>query len=138
MRSLHGVTLRLCLSIVLGGTISACDNNDVNIQPVVSAGSDVYVEAGEKVTVSATVRDDGEVNLEWTQVSGPPVDLMVMADVTASFDAPPVTVSSTIILRVTADDGSNAVVSDEVQVTVSPQFDSQVVTEWNNLGLTLV
>lgn len=138
MRSLHGVILRLCLSIVLGGTISACDNNDVNIQPVVSAGSDVYVEAGEKVTVSATVRDDGEVDLEWTQVSGPPVNLMVMADATASFDAPPVTVSSTIILRVTVDDGSNAVVSDEVQVTVSPQFDSQVVTEWNNLGLTLV
>jgi hypothetical protein len=94
----------------------------LNAPPLVSAGPDRTVQLPNNVALSGQVTDDGLPNppgrltLLWTQVSGPQIVTFsnpTSASTTASFVA-----AGTYILRLTANDGENAV-SDELTVSVT-------------------
>ena len=88
-----------------------------NIAPLVNAGPDESVNLPSTL-LDGTVWDDfvTPVSVEWTQVSGPGTVSFAndaSVDTSASFD-----MAGTYVLRLTADDGVNAPVSDDVELTV--------------------
>jgi hypothetical protein len=92
----------------------------VNPPPVVSAGADQTVAFPGPATLDGTVTDDEvtTVTTTWTKQSGPGTVTFgnpSLVDTTASFSA-----AGTYVLRLTADDGVNAPVSDDVTVVVTP------------------
>lgn len=97
-----------------------------NSAPTVNAGTDQEVVEGANVQLNATASDaDGDMlSLSWTQVSGPTVSLSDSSAEDPSFTAPDVDTTSEIVLRLTASDGTNGNVSDDVTVTVTDSSDS--------------
>ncbi len=98
-----------------------------NQGPVVDAGENLNVFAGESVALQGTVMDDGlpdppaSVTTLWTLVSGPgSVDFVNAAatNTTATFSLP-----GTYVLRLAADDGE-LVIGDNLTVTVLSQAGS--------------
>ncbi|MEM6746100.1 MAG: hypothetical protein AAF608_01630 [Pseudomonadota bacterium] len=92
---------------------------DVNTPPTVSAGADQSAVEGQNVVLSGSVTDPDETpTVLWTQLSGSAVALQNANTNTASFTAPTVVGSEVLTFRLTANDGTNAAVSDDVSVTV--------------------
>lgn len=111
----------------------------VNVAPVVNASADKSVtlsSASVVVSLSGSVADaDGDVTTkQWSKFSGP-------ANVT--FSAPTVAVTNvtfttvgTYVLRLTANDGHNHIVSDDVQVVISPTAFTRRIN-MNGTGATI-
>lgn len=120
------VLLTACGGSNSGGTAIP---NPVNNAPTVNAGADQTVIAGESVSLSATINDEGTPTIAWTQTSGSPtVTLSSTTAASTSFTAPTVTAATTLTFQVTANDGSNPAVSDSVDVTINPQASSNLRT----------
>lgn len=118
------VTLRLSVSdgvhVVsddVSITVRAADGED--LPPTVHAGTDQTVSSGSQVSLAGSATDDGaSLTTTWVHVSGPAVTLDNASNPTTGFTAPIVASDQTIVLRLTADDGVNAMVSDEVNIHV--------------------
>lgn len=107
--------------IALIAALASCSDSDsTNTAPVVEIGAPITATEGDQVQVSASVVDaEGDAALTWTQISGPTVELTSSNTASTSFRAPNVRDEQDVILRLTADDGSNAPVSDTVTVTIA-------------------
>ncbi|MAG76990.1 MAG: hypothetical protein CL811_09525 [Colwelliaceae bacterium] len=92
-----------------------------NVAPTVNAGIDQTVTAGDDVVLSASIEDDGNHTIEWTQASGITVELSGNNTDTLSFIAPNVESDQSILFQVTVDDGVNEPVTDEITITVTPE-----------------
>lgn len=99
--------------------------NDENVPPVVDAGENVRVAAGEQVYLTGTASDsDGYIaSHTWVQTSGPRVPL-IEVDAEAghvTFRAPNTGPSEevTLVFRFTVTDDANAQSSDTLEVTVT-------------------
>ena len=108
-----------------------------NTAPVVNAGSDQTVTAGEQVDLFAEANDaDGEVaSLAWEQVSGPRAPLTIVDGNTGHyrFTAPNTGVDETVAMqfRLSATDDQGATSVDTVAVTVSRVNQAPVVNAGN-------
>jgi len=90
-----------------------------NAPPAVDAGDDFAVNEGADAELQGSVTDpDSTVTVSWTQTAGPAVALSDSSVLNPSFTAPDVTADTALTFRLTADDGSNPAVSDDVEVTV--------------------
>jgi hypothetical protein len=90
----------------------------LNPSPTVDAGPDQTIPFPGPAALDGTVTDDGAVTTTWTQQSGPGTATFgnaSLVDTTATFSA-----AGTYVLRLTADDGVNAPVFDELTITVLP------------------
>lgn len=102
------------------GDDSAASLATATIAPTVSAGDDIAVEERELVQLEGVVDDpDSSPVLSWKQVSGPTVEISNSAAAAATFMAPSVRGDDRIVLRLTALDGANAPVTDDVTIVVS-------------------
>lgn len=94
-----------------------------NVEPVVDAGDDQTVNAGEAVVLNGTRTFDGDADhllFSWSQVSGDPVLLEGSGASIASFNAPTGHAAAvTLTFRLTVIDGTVAR-TDDVNVTVNP------------------
>ncbi|MEO1041383.1 MAG: hypothetical protein AAFX52_03755 [Pseudomonadota bacterium] len=107
------------LTACSGGGGSGPSTPAVNTAPTVSAGADQTAFEGQNVVLSGNVSDPNETpTVLWTQTSGPAVTLQNAETSTASFIAPRVAGRDVLTFRLTANDGVNAAVSDDVNITV--------------------
>jgi bacillolysin len=92
----------------------------VNQQPVATVGADQSTKPRNTVNVSGSgVDSDGTVaSYNWTQVSGPVVTITNANLSAASFVAPSVAGSSTVVLRMTVLDNYDGSGSDDVSIVV--------------------
>ncbi|MEM6411677.1 MAG: hypothetical protein AAF683_09090 [Pseudomonadota bacterium] len=91
-----------------------------NIAPTVFAGPDQTVGELTTVRLAGTVTDpDNTPAISWSQLSGPTVTLSSTTTLSAEFVAPMVPGTTSIEFRLTADDRTNAPVSDSVSVTIT-------------------
>jgi serine protease len=94
-----------------------------NVPPTADAGADISVNAGATTPVSITgigIDNDGDIlRFIWTQVSGPPVNLVGSDTATVSFTVPSVQQLSVVTLRLTVVDNAGATGSDEVRITIN-------------------
>ncbi|HON00746.1 MAG TPA: fibronectin type III domain-containing protein, partial [Acidobacteriota bacterium] len=95
--------------------LSSTNNNP----PTANAGPDLTTSPGAKVTLSGAGSDpDGNpLSFSWTQVSGPGVALSA-SGATATFTAPAVSADTTLVFRLTVNDGKGGSGSDDVKVLV--------------------
>lgn len=115
----------LCCSILLA--LSACsgddnssDSSELDTSPSVDAGSDQTVNEGDSVTLVATIVDDGEYTLSWSQTNGNVNAAITETNAsTLTFIAPNVDADETLEFTLTVNDGVNDTVSDTVLVNVS-------------------
>jgi hypothetical protein len=116
------VVLRLTVTDNRGA--EATDNVSilvVNQQPVAAAGAD---QPGKKprntvnVSGSGTDSDGSVVGYNWTQVSGPAVAITNANQFAASFVAPSVATTGTVVLRLTVTDNFGGTGSDDVSIAV--------------------
>ena len=124
--------LMLALIPILG--LTACGGSDstepteiidpVNAIPIVNVGNDQTVNSGEKVTISATITDDDAVTTSWNQTSGDAVTITVTDDNVITFSAPLLESQAVFTFELTVNDGTNAAVSDSVDIIVNPQTTS--------------
>lgn len=96
--------------------------NPVNALPVVTPGALQTVNEQVAVSLAGSATDaDGTItSLVWSQVSGSVVVVTDVGDGTASFTAPTLTVTDTLVLRLTATDNEGGVSSADVSVIVNP------------------
>ncbi|MDQ2641480.1 MAG: M4 family metallopeptidase [Pseudomonadota bacterium] len=92
-----------------------------NLPPTVGAGADVAAKPRQVVPLQATAADPdaGIATLAWSQLSGPPVTLQNPAMAGATFTAPSVAASGTLVFRITATDTDGATATDDIAVTVT-------------------
>ena len=124
-RALQSALLALALAGTIGcsggggGDRSAAPTPPANQPPTVAAGADQSVDEGAAVTLRGQVSDaDSTPTIRWTQTGGPDVDLSDTSALSPTFVAPSVAAQVTLSFRLTADDGSGAPVSDDVNVVV--------------------
>ncbi len=111
-RSLAVLTLAGCSG---GGSSELPDT-----APLVSAGADVEVAEGLTLDLDGSASDDsGRFTLRWTQRSGPSGLFSAPGAAQSQFIVPPVPNDLEIVLRLTADDGVNPPVFDEVTLRVA-------------------
>ncbi|MEO1554354.1 MAG: hypothetical protein AAFR82_10505, partial [Pseudomonadota bacterium] len=92
----------------------------INIAPTVSAGPAQSVAELDRVSLTGSVSDPDDVpTLLWTQTQGPSVQLSNETTPMAEFSAPMVSQTVDLAFRLTANDGTNASVSDTVTVTIT-------------------
>ncbi|MGB1557494.1 MAG: PKD domain-containing protein, partial [Oceanococcaceae bacterium] len=104
-----------------GGSGAGTDPN--NLPPVVDAGPNRQLESNQTVTLTGTATDpDGSVEqVQWTQISGTPVVQLTNANtLSASFAAPAVNNSTTLVFQLSATDTDNATSTDTVSITLIP------------------
>ena len=115
--------------------LSACADSDtiepveviepINAVPVVNAGEDQTVDSGQEVTLSATITDDDDVNTVWSQTSGTSVTINQLDNTntsnTITFTAPVLENQEILTFELTVDDGTNSVVSDNVDIIINEQ-----------------
>jgi hypothetical protein len=97
------------------------DSTVVNQNPTANAGPDQTVGSGEKVTLKGSGSDpDGDpLTFAWSQLSGPSVTLSGANSATATFTAPQLTTSATLVFRLTVSDGRGGSGSDDVSINVT-------------------
>lgn len=131
---LKASAFRLAAVMSLAAGITACgggggsggddtDPGPQNQAPIASAGTDQNVEAGTPVALngSASSDPDGDtLAYAWNQLSGPAVTIDAAGNVTATFVAPTVTASSTLVFRLTVNDGRGGQASDDIAIDVHP------------------
>lgn len=93
-----------------------------NLPPIADAGGNQLVSEGDDVFLDGNSSSDPEndsLSFQWTQVSGPNVNLQGSATPTPSFKAPGVSVTSTVEFELIVDDGNLNQDSDVVAVTIN-------------------
>ncbi|MGC6328595.1 PhoX family protein [Rhizorhabdus sp. FW153] len=101
-----------------GMLLTACGENDA---PVVNAGQNASTSSGKLVTLAGTATDKNEIgSVGWTQVSGPTVTLTNANSNNATFIAPAVSASTTLVFRFTATDVKNKASTADTTITVTP------------------
>ena len=111
---------KLTLFIVLAtvALLAGCESNQL---PIVQAGTDQTVDAGDKVTLHGSASDpDGTVETyRWEQVRGPSASLSNADQASTSFVAPKVKGYQVLIFQLTAvDDRGATATSDYVSVGI--------------------
>lgn len=106
-----------------GGSIAAnltVTVNHVNIAPSVEAGTDITVNEGETVELNGVASDtDGAVkSYKWEQLSGMSVTINNSEQSLASFEAPEVADTQTLVFQLLVTDDDDLSNSDEISVTV--------------------
>ena len=106
-----------------------------NKSPVVDAGVDISVDAGDSVSLqgSATDEDSTDLTYLWEQLSGTAVSITQSDNASAQFIAP--TVASELSLQLVVTDDQGAMASDTVIVSVTvPPPPPPVVVETKSSG----
>lgn len=117
---------------VLALSLAACEDDEnsangpssstvVNTSPTVSAGSDQVVQEQVVVQLSGTATDpDGDqLSINWSQQSGPMVEMEDPDSLNPSFRAPNTRNTEDVVLRLSVSDGVNGPVSSTVSITVN-------------------
>ncbi len=95
-----------------------------NLAPIVEAGEDTIVDERSQVTLTGQANDtDGSISeYQWTQLSGPTIEIPDATGSALSFLAPDVEDTQVVTLQLSAidDDGNSG--SDTVSVTINPTF----------------
>ncbi len=117
---------------VLALTLAACGDDEnstntpssstsVNAPPTVSAGADQVVQEQVQVQLSGTATDpDGDrLSINWSQQSGPMVEIDDTDSLTLEFRAPNTRDSEIVVMRLSVSDGVNGTVASDVAVTVN-------------------
>ncbi|MCP4485973.1 MAG: hypothetical protein GY820_01390, partial [Gammaproteobacteria bacterium] len=115
---------------LLFNDLTAQNTGMPNILPVVVIPDSLVVEENAMVEIdgSNSFEQDGYIALyEWSQVSGSTVSLSGLYTHTMSFVAPSLGVAETLVFRLTATDGDNAVGTAEVSVVVNPRVNTEPV-----------
>ena len=123
------VTTTLVFRLTVTDDDGATASHDVNVTvdaanrpPVADAGVDQTVDPGDSVTLdgSGSSDPDGSIaNYLWAQTTGPMVTLSADDQVSTSFVAPNVNVTTTLVFRLTVTDDDGATASHDVTVTVT-------------------
>ena len=109
--------------------------NAVNDAPTVDAGTGFSIDAGETGTLNASGEDpEGKAVLfNWTQVSGPSVEIDDATSSTATFGAPSVTEDTELVFQVEVTDGTSTSL-DTVTVQVNSSTGSETGDPSGNSG----
>jgi len=101
-----------------------------NSVPVANAGYDKTVAPSTSVTLQGSGSDaDGDVlTYSWSQVSGPTVSLSGANFAAVSFTTPAVTADTTLVFRLTVNDGKGGTATDDVHVLVRPQTTNATIS----------
>jgi len=119
-RILTAILVPLGLAACSSGSDSGSDNSGVNNPPIVDAGADNTANERDVVVLTGSVTDDtSSVSISWSQISGPLVELDNPASAGTFFRAPNVRNVETVVLQLTANDGTNAPVSDDVRIDIN-------------------
>ncbi len=126
----HGLFLTLVLSACGGGESGSQDlpdnngNPTANISPTSDAGSDQSVPVLATVTLDGSGSSDSDGSISsylWEQISGSPVvSINNSTSVTASFNAPNLVSSATLVFQLTVTDDDGDSESSTTQVTINP------------------
>ena len=122
--SVASVFLSACGGGGGGGSSTPTPPAPVNIAPVASAGVDQTVDEQSAVNLDASGSTDADGTIQsyaWTQTSGTPtVTLSNANSVTATFDAPSISVTSVLGFSVLVTDNDGDSSSSIVTITVNP------------------
>lgn len=121
--ALRGGVSAAAFAVFGGAVLSACRDDDAanDPAPVVTAGSSGTASSGRLVTLTGIAADNGTIASQtFSQVSGPAVTLTNAASGSATFIAPSVSASTSLVFRYTAVDSKNQSSSVETTVTVTP------------------
>ncbi len=107
------------------GTVTVLVNAD-NDAPTADAGSNFAIDAGSTGNLSATGEDpEGKAVLyNWTQVSGPSVEINGATSADATFGAPSVTEDTELVFQVEVTDGTSTSV-DTITVQVNADAEAE-------------
>ncbi len=111
---------------VSDGALSDSDSVNIvvapNAPPVADAGPDQSFQTPASIQLvgSATDEDGDDITYSWSQTSGTTVALTAACTTNATFDAPAVTASSTMVFTLTATDTKNATGTDQVSINLQP------------------
>ena len=94
------------------------------IRMITAGGTTVVLQS---LKVIPADRQGGRVEFEWSQVSGPPVELMNADTEYARFTAPAVEEDTTLVFSVKADYGGGVTASDDVSIRVVPEKKERVL-----------
>lgn len=106
--------------------LSACSAGDdrqstvtINDAPTANAGADFTAPERTIISLSGSFTDpDSNPSVLWTQVAGLDVEIINPTSTNASFLAPSVPIDQQVRLRMSVNDGSNDVVTDDVIITI--------------------
>jgi hypothetical protein len=124
-RILRDVAALFAAMIFVAGCSSGSDSSSppppVNQPPIANAGPDQSADEGAGVTLTGTGADtDGNVaSYSWGQDSGTAVTITGAGTQNASFTAPMVSASESLVFRLTITDNAGATGSDTVTITVN-------------------
>ena len=100
-------------------TTSSTASTGFNFPPRVDAGPDLMVDEAMAIQIDATITDTEDTpTIVWTQLTGPQGSFDDNSLEDPIFNVPRIDQDLSITLRVTADDGRNPAVSDEVTLDV--------------------
>ncbi|MDO6746382.1 hypothetical protein Q4563_03970 [Gilvimarinus sp. 1_MG-2023] len=118
-------------SSVSSAVSSSSSSVAANSAPLVSAGENLQVQAGETVNLTGQASDDGVISQQfWLQVSGPSVATEALGDGQIQFNAPATGNAEqqvTLVFEYAAIDDEGAQSTDAVSVTVARVNQSPVV-----------
>jgi hypothetical protein len=121
---IRGLGLLTVMTLVAcGGGGGGGGGGTTNQPPVANAGVDFSVDEGANASLdgSASSDPDGSITgYQWTQTSGTNVALTGANTATASFTAPGVSATETLVFQLRVTDNAGATASDSVNVTVNP------------------
>lgn len=103
--------------------LAACGNGGddfINAAPIISAGTAQSVIEGAVVELSGSASDpNGDaITVQWSQESGPDIDLIDATSLDASFQAPNVNEDVDIVLRLTVTDARGSSVSETMTISI--------------------
>lgn len=110
-------------TVALLGTsmLAACDDDDKDSAPTVTAGDNATTSSGRVVTLNGAASDnEGLSGVLWTQTSGPSVTLNNAGSNTATFLAPSVSTATPLKFSFTGTDVRGKATTAETTVTVNP------------------
>ena len=114
---------KLILAAVLSTACAGCSDDETNQAPTVNAGASITADEDEIVSLDATVSDpDDAPVITWSQIAGPTIALSSTAIEDPNFRTPRIQGDAMIVLRITANDGVNAPVSDDIAISVRDVF----------------
>ncbi|NRB78425.1 MAG: beta-propeller fold lactonase family protein [Saccharospirillaceae bacterium] len=111
----------LFLSIIL--ILSSCSNSspeDNNSSAGISAGENIQIDQQQLVLIELDIENlaDDIVSIEWTQLSGIPINIEDKQSSTLSFITPQISQNETVVFQVTVTDNQNNQYTDEINVKI--------------------